>query len=254
MTVRAGDFDYGDHGRAYSAHRRTEPRIAERVHDALGPARTVLNVGAGTGSYEPADRYVVAVEPSAAMRAQRSADRVPAIDVAAEQLPFDDGAFDSSMAICTIHQWRDFTVGLRELRRVTIGPVVILTFDPDALDRFWLAEYTAELIAAARKRYPAIDSVRAALGGNCVVVTVNTPLDCVDGFVEAYYGRPEQFLDPGVRQAQSAWGFVTRDEEKRALDRLHDDLRTGEWERRHGELRTTGQYAGALRLVVARPA
>ncbi len=144
----AGDFDYESGGTGYAVHRRTDPRIAALVHAALGDARTVVNVGAGAGSYEPIDRDVTAVEPSEAMRRQRPAHLAPAVDAVAEALPFPDGSFDAAMAMVTIHQWPDAERGLRELRRVSRGPVVILTFDGDALDEFWLAEYAPELIAA----------------------------------------------------------------------------------------------------------
>ncbi|ETK30640.1 class I SAM-dependent methyltransferase [Microbispora sp. ATCC PTA-5024] len=152
-TVRAGDVDYDAHGHGYAVQRRTDPRIAARVHAAIGEGRSLINVGAGAGSYEPDDRYVVAVEPSAVMRAQRPAHRVPALDAAAERLPFDDGAFDAALASITVHQWADPDRGLSELRRVTRGPVVVLTFDGDALDLIWLAEYVPELIAAERRRF-----------------------------------------------------------------------------------------------------
>ena len=135
----AGDWDYERHGHGYTAFRRPDPRIAAQVHRALGPARTVLNVGAGAGSYEPEGRYVLAVEPSAVMRAQRPRSLAPAIDAVAESLPLDDRSVDAAMAMITIHQWPDAGRGLREMRRVTRGPVVIMTFDGDALDRFWLA-------------------------------------------------------------------------------------------------------------------
>ena len=138
-TPRVGDFDYEIHGSGYAGQRRTDSRIAARVHAALGAARTVLNVGAGAGSYEPQDRYVVAIEPSRAMRAQRPPGSAPAIIGSAEALPFDDGVFDAAMATVTVHQWSNLALGLAELRRVSRGPVVILTFDGDALDRFWLA-------------------------------------------------------------------------------------------------------------------
>ncbi|MDP9397071.1 MAG: class I SAM-dependent methyltransferase, partial [Actinomycetota bacterium] len=131
----AGDVHYAGSGAGYGSYRRTEPRIAARVHAALGPARTVLNVGAGAGSYEPTDRHVLAVEPSAAMRARRPPQLVPAIDAVAEALPFDDDAVDAAMAMLTVHQWPDPVAGLAELRRVARGPVVVLTFDPDAFDR-----------------------------------------------------------------------------------------------------------------------
>jgi ubiquinone/menaquinone biosynthesis C-methylase UbiE len=150
--ARSGDVDYEGHGRAYATRRRTDPRIAAYVQHALGGARTVLNVGAGTGSYEPDDRYVLAVEPSPAMRPQHPAHLAPAIAAVAEELPFDDDPVDAAMAVVTIHQWRDVATGRGELRRVARGPVVILTFDPDALDRFWLVDYVPELIDAERHR------------------------------------------------------------------------------------------------------
>jgi hypothetical protein len=249
----AGDFDYQAHGDGYAARRRTDPRIAELVHAALGDARTVLNVGAGAGSYEPADRAVTAVEPSASMRAQRPAHRVPAIDATAERLPFPDDAFDAAMATVTVHQWADTDRGLSELRRVSRGPVVVLTFDGDALDRLWLADYAPELIAAERRRYPAIRHITNVLGGTSTVTPVPIPIDCVDGFAEAYYARPERFLDAAVRRSQSAWGFVEPATIAGAVARLRADLDSGEWDRRYGSLRTQPEFAGSLRLITAHP-
>jgi hypothetical protein len=230
----AGDVDY-DAGEAlgYSARRRADPRIAARVHAALGDARTVLNVGAGAGSYEPQDRYVIAVEPSAAMRAQRT---LPAVDATAEALPFDDDAFDAAMATLTIHQWRDADAGLRELRRVARGPVAILTFDGDALPDFWLGDYVPGVLAGDAARFPELDRVAAILGGARVTV-VPVALDCQDGF-----------LDPAVRRSQSCWGFGDAGD---GIERLRDDLASGAWDARHGHLRTQPEYSGALRLVVA---
>jgi SAM-dependent methyltransferase len=247
----AGDFDYETHGHGYATRRRTDPRIASLVHAALGDARTVLNVGAGAGSYEPSDRYVVAVEPSASMRRQRPVGAVPAIDATAEDLPFDDDSFDAVMATVTVHQWTDTDRGLRELRRVSRGPVAILTFDADALDRLWLAEYAPELIAAERRRYPAISHIQAVLGGSSTVTEVPIPIDCVDGFTEAFYARPERFLDPAVRSSQSAWGFVEPDVAERSVARLREDLESGAWDRRYGTLRSQPRFIGSLRLVVA---
>jgi SAM-dependent methyltransferase len=252
-TGPAGDVDYEAHGAGYAVRRRTDPRIAARVHAALGPARTVLNVGAGAGSYEPEDRHVVAVEPSASMRAQRPRDRAPAIAAAAEELPFDDGAFDAAMATVTVHQWSDLEQGLAELRRVTRGPVVLLTFDGDALDRFWLSGYAPELIAAERRRYPAMATLAGALGAGTQIVPIPVPIDCADGFTEAYYARPEAFLDPAVRRAQSAWGFVAPAAQERAVARLADDLASGAWDARYGALRTQPAFDGSLRLVVGPP-
>jgi len=247
---RAGDFDYDQHGSGYTRHRQPDPRIAARVHAALGSARTVVNVGAGAGSYEPADRSVVAVEPSAVMRAQRPVGRGPAVGAVAETLPFADGVFDAAMAMVTVHQWPDPARGLRELRRVAAGPVVVLTFDGDELDRLWLADYVPELVEAERRRYPPIDRIVDLLGGG-TAVPVPVPIDCVDGFTEAYYARPERFLDDDVRAAQSAWAFVDPPATARAVRRLGDDLASGAWDDRHGHLRTQPEFIGALRLIVA---
>jgi len=246
----AGDFDYEAlPAGGYAARRRADPRIEALVHAALGSARTVLNVGAGAGSYEPADRYVVAVEPSAAMRAQRS---LPAVDAVAEALPFDDGSFDAAMAMITIHQWRDVEAGLRELRRVARGPVVILTFTDDTLSDFWLTDYVAEMIEREGPRMPSLSRVASVLGGSVSVTPVPIPLDCEDGFIEAFYGRPEAFLDPDVRAAQSAWALASPEDVARGLDALRADLESGAWDERYGALRTQPSYLGSLRLVVAR--
>jgi SAM-dependent methyltransferase len=246
----AGDVDYGRHGQGYATHRRTDPRIAAQVHAAIGAGRTVINVGAGAGSYEPLDRYVVAVEPSAAMRAQRPRELAPALDAVAERLPFDAGSFDAGMAMVTVHQWSDTVAGLRELRRVVRGPVVVLTFDGAALDRFWLAEYAPELIAAERRRYPAMELIAEHIGPACEVREVPVPVDCVDGFTEAFYARPERFLDPAVRGAQSAWTFVDEGAQARSVARLREDLESGAWEERYGHLRSQPEFVGSLRLLV----
>ncbi len=253
MNGPAGDFDYERHGAGYAAQRRTDPLIASYVHAGLGSARSVLNVGAGTGSYEPHDRRAVAVEPSAAMRAQRAVHLAPVVAARAEQLPFADDTFDAAMATITVHQWPDPAAGLREMRRVARGPVVILTFDGAAMSDFWLAEYAPEFIAAESPRYPTLDALAAALGGRAETAAVPVPLDCTDGFVEAFYGRPEALLDPVVRSAQSAWRFVDPAVEARAIERLGADLASGAWDDRHGRFRTQPQYVGSLRLVVAIP-
>lgn len=147
--------DYEQHGRTYAEHRRADPRIAARIHAALGDARTVLNVGAGTGSYEPCDRWVLAVEPSATMRAQRPPGAAPAIDARAEALPFDDDAFDAAMACVTIHHWEPPEAGLAELRRVTCGPVVVFSFELDDLPG-WQRERLREGLELERPRFPSI--------------------------------------------------------------------------------------------------
>jgi SAM-dependent methyltransferase len=249
----AGDVDYGAHGQGYAGRRRTDPRIESWVHAALGDARTVLNVGAGAGSYEPADRHVIAIEPAAAMRAQRPPRLAPAIDAAAEKLPLDDQSVDAAMALVTVHQWRDLAAGLRELRRVTRGPIVVLTFDGDALDRFWLAEYAPQMIAVERRRYPPIATLVEALGGACEVHPLPIPADCADGFSEAFYARPEAFLDPAVRRSQSAWSFVPEEVQAQVVARLAADLASGEWDRRFGAWRSAPSFEGSLRGIVSRP-
>lgn len=248
--MSAGDVDYDPIAAAYAKHRRTDPRVEALVHAALGDARTVLNVGAGTGSYEPADRHVVAVEPSAGMRAQRPRSRVPAVRAVAADLPFDDGAFDAAMAMTTVHQWPDVRAGLREVRRVTRGPVVVLTFDPDRVADFWLAHYAPELAAADVARLPSLDVLREALG-DVTVTYVPIPCDCTDAVTEAFYARPEMFLDDEVRLAQSAWLFVSPSVQARAVEALRDDLASGEWDRRWGALRERETYAGSWCLVTS---
>jgi SAM-dependent methyltransferase len=249
----AGDVDYAPFARAYPAYRRADPRIEAAIDLALGTARTVLNVGAGAGSYEPLDRLVTAVEPSASMRAQRSPDR-PAIDATAEALPFGDDTFDASMTTFSVHQWSDVEAGLAELRRVTRGPVVLLTADPKVVEAYWLAEYATEVMSTEASRYPDLGRIAHALGGAVEVASIPIPFDCVDGFNEAYYGRPEALLDAGARAANSAWSFVGPEVEKRFVATLSRDLDSGEWDRQHGQLRSQPTFNGSLRLIVARPA
>ena len=258
MSVRhgdggAGDADYGVIGVDYARYRKPEPRIAAMILAALGDARTVLNVGAGTGSYEPTDREVTAVEPSASMRAQRPPHLPVAVDAVAGPLPFADAAFDASMAIFTVHQWPDLRAGLVGMRRVTRGPVVIVTCDPALLDRFWLNDYEPAVIATEARRFPPITAIVDALGGRSEVRPVPIPLDCTDGFGEAYYGRPERFLEPGVRLAMSAWSFVDPADVETGLARLRADLADGTWDARHGHHRTQRAFDGCLRLVTGQP-
>ena len=249
----AGDFDYEASDSDYSAVRRADPRIAQLVLHGLGPAKSVVNVGAGAGSYEPSHLLVTPVEPSAFMRSRRLPGRPTTLNAVAEDLPLLGASFDAAMAMVTVHQWSDRNKGLRELRRVSRGPVVILTFDGDELDKFWLADYVPELMTAERRRYPPIDHICDVLGGTSAVTAVPVPIDCTDGFTEAFYARPERFLDPAVRRAQSAWGFVSPDVERRAIGRLRRDLESGEWERRHGSFRELPEFLGSLRLIVATP-
>jgi hypothetical protein len=204
LTQSAGDVDYARCGIGYAGRRRTDPSIAALIHEALGSAQTALNVGVSAGSYEPAERHVVAVEPSESMIAQRPSHLVPATRAMAGALPLGDGTVDASMAVITVHQWPDPTAGLAEMRRVTRGPVVILTFDPDGVGQLWLSEYVPELFAVEAGRYPSIATIATTLDPGSSVHPVPIPFDCVDGFTEAFYGRPEAFLDPAVRRSQSA--------------------------------------------------
>ncbi|MDX2146483.1 MAG: methyltransferase domain-containing protein [Planctomycetota bacterium] len=249
-----GDVDYERSGHGYSTHRRADPRIASLIQSALGPARVVLNVGAGAGSYEPQDRYVIAIEPSATMRRQRPAWLPPAIDARAEQLPLDDQSVDASMVTLSVHQWHDRAAGLRELLRVTRGPIVIMTFEGEALDRFWIAHYAPDMIEHERRRYPPIPELARLLsppGRRATVRTVPIPADCTDGFTEAYFARPERFLEPGVTTAQSVWTFVPPESLERFRARLAGDLASGAWDAQFGDHRRMATFDGALRLVVS---
>lgn len=249
----AGDADYGAIGGGYAHHRRPDERIAAYVTEALGLSRTVLNVGAGTGSYEASDLDITAVEPSAAMRAQRPARLRPAVDAVAEDLPFGDDTFDAAMTTFSIHQWSDVLAGLREMRRVARGPVVILTCDPDLVREFWLYAYAPAVLDTEARRHPSIETVARTLGGQVSVRPVPIPVDCTDGFNEAYYARPERLLDPAARQACSAWSFVADDEREGYVEALRRDLDSGEWDRRYGSLRQQPVLHGSLALIRAIP-
>ena len=249
----AGDANYGAIGAGYSSYRQPEPGIAAYISRALGEAQTVLNVGAGAGSYEPLDRTMTAVEPSASMRSQRPSHLAVARDAVAEELPFPDGSFDASMATFTVHQWNFLDVGLAEMRRVTRGPVLILTCDPDLVQRFWLNSYAPEVLAIEARRYPALGRIRGVLGGHTRVVSVPIPLHCRDGFNEAYYGRPERLLEDGARLACSAWSFVSQATSGLSIDLLRHDLEDGTWDARYGYLRTQPEFDGSLRLIVSIP-
>ncbi len=254
MELNNPGFNYDQFGQEYSGHRQTDPRIAAHIQAALGDSRTVLNVGAGAGSYEPEDRYVVAVEPSVVMRAQRTSNRkVPAVIASAEALPFDNDAFDASLALLTVHHWTNLRKGLQELRRVTRNQVIIMTFDPDGLDDFWNAQYFPEVIEIEKARYPSIRLLTEVLGGKSQCKSIPVPLDCRDGFQEAFYGRPEAFLHQEVRKAQSAWGFLPKGEEEKIVDRLRKELISGDWDKKFGHYRLAPSFTCALRLIIALP-
>lgn len=247
----AGDVDYGEIGGTYSRFRKPDPTIAARIRRALGDAKTILNVGAGAGSYEPEDCDVTAVEPSASMRAQRPAHLAIAIDAVAENLPFEDDAFDASMATVTVHQWSDLEAGLAEMRRVTRGPVVLLVCDPARMLEYWLSDYIPEVREVEARRFPSIDRIMNALGGKVTVEPVLVPLDCEDGFNEAYYGRPEAFLDADVRLVCSSWHLVPEAAVERFVQTLSDDLESGRWDEKYGHLRSQPFFDGPLRLIIS---
>ena len=230
----------------YAQLRKPDPRIAALIHEALGPAETVLNVGAGTGSYEPTDRRVTAVEPSREMIRQRSPSAAQAIQASADALPFDDHAFDASMAILTVHHWPDKEAGLRELRRVTRGPIVLLTCDPSC--RPWLTDYLPQLAALDEVQMPAMTDYQRWLG-NVRVSPVLVPPDCSDGFLYAYWRRPAAYLDARIRSGSSSFWVISDIED--GLKRLARDLETNEWERRYADLLGLPAYDAGYRLVVA---
>ena len=240
---------YDTIGATYSVTRRTEPRIAAQVWAALGDAGTVLNVGAGTGSYEPSDRDVTAVEPSAIMRAQRPAGAALCVAATAESLPFDDKSFDAAMAFATVHHWQDPIAGLREMRRVARRVVVFTcdTSDRSWRRRFWLTrDYLPEVAAS---RVGLATELARTIGARMEPVLI--PWDCADGFFEAYWRRPEAYLDEHVRRGISVWTSVGPDAEQRAVRSLRDDLASGRWVERNRDLLDLEAAELGLRLLVA---
>jgi SAM-dependent methyltransferase len=237
---------YDSIGINYAELRKPDLRIARMIEGALGSARTVLNVGAGTGSYEPADRSLIAVEPSREMIRKRSPAAATAIQACAEELPFDDGSFDASLAILTVHHWPDKEAGLREMRRVTRGRIVLLTFDPS--HRPWLTDYLPELTALDEAQMPAMSDYERWLGP-VQITPVPVPHDCSDGFLYAYWRRPAAYLDARIRSGSSSFWAIGNVE--RGLQDLRRDLETGAWERRYPELLTLDAYDAGYRLVVA---
>ena len=241
---------YDSIGATYTVTRRTEPRIAARVWAALGDARTVVNVGAGTGSYEPPDRDVIAVEPSALMRAQRPAGAAPCVAATAESLPFEDQSFDAAMAFATIHHWPDPIAGLRELRRVARRVVVFThdTSDAGWLRRFWLTRTYLPEVAGLLTGRPSLTETARAIGARAEPVLI--PWDCADGFFEAYWRRPEAYLDEQVRRGMSVWTRVGPQAEQRAVRSLRADLASGRWADDNRDLAALDTAELGLRLLV----
>ena len=239
---------YDTIGINYSDLRKPDSRIESAIGTALGSAKTVLNVGAGAGSYEPADRQVTAIEPSAEMIRQRGASAATVIQGYAEDLPFDDDAFDASMAVLTVHHWTDQRKGLNEMRRVTRGRVVVLTFDPSHRG-FWLADYIPELVTLDEAQMPRMTDYEAWLGP-VEIAPVPIPHDCTDGFLCAYWRRPAAYLDPRVRAAMSSFWAVGDVSE--GLEKLAADLDTGVWAERYADLLDLDECDFGYRLVTTK--
>ncbi|MHB8670415.1 MAG: class I SAM-dependent methyltransferase [Acidimicrobiales bacterium] len=241
---------YDTIGAGYTVVRRPDPRIARRLHSALGGAARVLNVGAGAGSYEPTDRSVVAVEPSITMIKQRPPTAAAAVRAVADNLPFRDATFDGALALLTVHHWPDPIAGLRELRRVTSGPIVVFTFDHDVHARQWLITDYLPAMADLDLRHPPAAEIAAVLGGGTVEV-VQVPHDCVDGFCHAWWRRPDSYLDPSVRAGISGIARLPDVVVDRAMARLATDLADGTWRREHHDLVDQEEIDAGYRIVVS---
>lgn len=235
-------------GSGYAAIRRPDPRIAALIEAALGDAESVVNVGAGAGSYEPAGREVTAVEPSAAMIRQRAPGAAPVVQASAEALPFQDDSFDAAMAVLTVHHWSDPLRGLAEMRRVARGPVVVLTFE-HGHPGTWLGDYLPQLREHDLGQTVPFEEYRRVLGA-IEVLPVPVPYDCIDGFLYAWWRRPEAYLDPQVRAGSSSFRVLPGLDE--GLARLAADLASGAWERRYGHLLALDAFDAGYRLVVGR--
>ena len=240
-------------GRGYAARRRPDPRIARAIDAALGDADSVVNVGAGAGSYEPSHRRVTALEPSRRMIRQRAPGAAPVVQAVAEHLPFADAAFDAALAILTLHHWMDQPAGLAELARVARRRVVILTWDPACRDRFWLAtEYLPAILDLDVPRFPRVPDIARSFAA-METHPVRVPHDCVDGFLGAFWRRPDAYLDPDVRAGASAFAQLPAAAVDAGLARLAADLADGRWDARFGHLRAQDEADLGYRLLVARP-
>jgi SAM-dependent methyltransferase len=237
---------YDTIGQGYRRYRQPDPRIGDAILRCLGDARTVVNVGAGTGSYEPNDRQVVAVEPSLVMIRQRAHSAAPTVQATATALPFRDAAFDASMAVLTIHHWPDWQKGILELRRVVSRRIVIVTWDP-LNPGFWLTDYFPGTLAADRQIFPTLLQIGRMLG-TTTVSELPVPHDCSDGFLGAYWRRPEAYLIDAVRSAIST--FAKLGDISPGLERLRRDLKTGDWQRRYGSILSMPELDLGYRILV----
>ena len=234
----------------YATTREPDPRIARLIESALGDARSVVNVGAGTGAYEPRDREVVAVEPSAVMLKQRRPDAAPAVQASAEHLPFDDRAFDAAMAVLTMHHWSDWRAGVAEMRRVARKRIVVLTFDPEYIADYWLVRDYLPEIAVNEACFPPLTTVAEALEG-AELLTVPIPSDCRDGFLCAWWRRPLAYLDDDVRANISSFAPLDPATVAEALERLERDVADGTWAGRNAPLLALDEADFGYRLLIA---
>ena len=246
------DALYDRIGRSYARRRRADHRIAAIIDDALGDAATVLDVGSGAGSYETGNRAYAAVDPSSVMLAQRSTNAGPAVVGVAERLPFRDAAFDAAMASLTIHHWTDAAAGLTEVRRVTAGRIVILTWEADRFADFWLVNDYLPESGQLDGSFIDATGIRALIDP-CRTVVVPVPADCSDGFFAAYWRRPHAYLDPDVRAAISTLALLDPAAIDRMVSALSRDLASGKWQARHADLLDADTYDAGYRLLIVDP-
>jgi SAM-dependent methyltransferase len=253
--VTLGDPIYDRIGGGYASTRREDPRLRARIEVSLGNARTVLNVGAGAGNYEPRDRHVVAIEPSDVMAAQRPPGLAPALRCTADALPLRDASVDAAMAVLTVHHWGEGQErGVRELRRVARGPVVIVTCDPEVSGTMWLmAEYLPEVDRLDRRIFPSMDVLSGWLGQGTRVEVVPVPRDTPDWTLMSFWAHPERVLDEAARNATSGFARMPPAVVERVVEAVRRDLADGSWDRRHGHLRGLAEHDAGMRLVVSTP-
>jgi SAM-dependent methyltransferase len=248
---RGGKHDIRPHRPWLREDAQADPRIAARVDGALGNARTVLNVGAGTGSYEPADREVTPVEPSAEMIAQRPAGAAPVVQASAEALPFEDKSFDAALAVLTVHHWADLGAGLNEMQRVARLRVVMVAFDSEALEDLWItANYFPEMLKLKRPSGASSRKLATMLPA-ATSSPLPVPRDCEDHFFAALWARPELLFDEEVVRPMWVWQSISEESRRAGRERLAADLESGAWEQRYGHLRQMHELDVGLRLVVS---
>lgn len=241
---------YDQIGRTYAATRISDSRIAEQISRALGNAETVVNVGAGTGSYEPSDRRMLAVEPSGTMLAQRPSGSAPVVQAVAGALPFMDDSFDAAMSVLSTHHWTNLSKGIAEMRRVSRDRAVVFTYDVECIDDFWVCRYFPFIPQLDKSRFVSIGQIAEWLGG-ASVQPVPIPADCIDGMLAAFWRRPEAYLDAGVRAGISSFAVMPAALLDEGLKHLEEDLTSGAWFRRYGNLMQLDDLDCGYRLLIA---